>query len=150
MVDNDDYSIGEQPADGSRLFEDDGNLLTPTCPLLFSSTLLHEHIEWRQQNSTSVTSIILQLDRSLVQTRKALITYYFPEFRTAALNQMIFNSKSTSLFEFRISNNFITVPRDIGWLRHVMIRTACHWFALWTLRRWWRVTKAMTSWWRRC
>ena len=74
---------------------------------------------------------------------------FFPRIRTAAQNQWSAIRKSTFLLESRISNNFITVSFVIGRLPHVMIRTACYWFALWTLWRWWRVTKAMTSWWRR-
>ena len=98
----------------------------------------------------SVSSIYVQLDRSLTPTRKALsIHRVLSENSDRSPKSLISIRKSTFLFKSRISNNFLTVSLAIGRLPHVMIRTACYWFALWTLQRWWRVTKAMTSWWRR-
>ena len=93
----------------------------------------------------------VQLDRSLTPARKALsiLKSSFLEFGPQPkINDLPFGNRPfSSNPEF--SNNFITVSLVIGRLPHVMIRTACYWFALWTLWRWWRVTKAMTSWWRR-
>jgi hypothetical protein len=163
-------TINEGPLTDRRdwLPKTSGNFSIPAC-LLFSTLLfflswdllfvftLYEHGKWRRQTSaTVIVHLLYRLDRSLVATWKALSN-------SRVLSQILnCSSKSISIYRNfilripktqspwwlahnRLFHQYSALAHVIGWRRHVMNRTACIWFDLWTLRQWWRVSKSMHS-----